>query len=144
MEKIKNPKQRVIYIQRSSDKAQADFLKVSNKHLDQAVWDLDCKGFKLWTYLVDNANNYKKEIYPIHFTRWDNLSNSSFERAWKDLKDKGYIIQSKDYDNIYIFQETSNTFQDRYNKWLEQQKKDLIKTVDKKEFDQIKEQCFKE
>lgn len=129
--------QRTIYIQRTSDKATQNYLKVSNENLNKAVRDLDGKSFKLYIYLVDNSNGFRVEMYHTHFCQWANLSESSYRRAWAELEEKGYIIKSEKKDNVYLFREASNTYQERNGK-----KEDVIKTVGKEELDKIKEMYF--
>ena len=115
------PNQRIIYINRQMD-MQSDYLKLKNESLRKAMRDLDGKGFKLWMYLVDNAQGYKKEMYVVDFVEKSGVSESSYRRAWKDLQDKGYIIQSEKCDSVYMFVEQSGTYNERT-------KADIVKTV---------------
>ena len=124
------PNQRIIYINRQMD-MQSDYLKLKNESLRKAMRDLDGKGFKLWMYLVDNAQGYKKEMYVVDFVEKSGVSESSYRRAWKDLQDKGYIIQSEKCDSVYMFVEQSGTYNERT-------KEDIVKTVSDME-DIIKE-----
>ena len=129
------PNQKIIYIKRSSDKDKVDFFKVSNNNLDQAAKDLDGKSFKLWVYLADNKDGYRKEMYPVDFCNWSGLSDSSYRRAWEELETKGYVIQSPKVKNMYLFKETSDTYNERH-------KNDLIKSIETESYEDIVKEFF--
>ena len=121
------PNQKIIYIKRTSDQATRNFFKVSNSNLAAAATRLDGKAFKLWVYLADNKNSYRKEMYPVDFCKWSGLSYSSYRRAWEDLKQAGYILEHPKQKNTYLFVEESE----------KKPEKDMIKVVDDKDFDEI-------
>lgn len=108
------PNQRIIYIQRMSADVRKDYFKIGNSQLDKAAADLSGNAFKLYIYLADNQNNYKLELSSKHFIQWSGTSDSTYDRAFKELKDKGYLIKAPDKKNIYLFVEESRNYNERH------------------------------
>lgn len=123
------PNQRIIYIKRTTDTDRANYFKVGNDNLRKAASTLDGKAFKLWVYLSDNANGYKKEMYAVDFCDWANLSDSSYRRAWNELEDNGYIIKHKKEKNIYMFNEVGKN-----------EASDIVKVLTEEELKEM--ECF--
>lgn len=46
--------------------------------------------------------------------QWSNMSDSTYDRAFKELKDKNYLIQAPDKKNIYLFVEESRNYDERH------------------------------
>ena len=122
------PNQKKIYIERSSDNARKDFLKVSNQSLNEAMYNLKPSTFMLWVYFTDNANGYALDLYPVEFCSKTGLSDSTYRRAFKQLEEKGYILKHKSKDNIYMFRQISDIAN----------KLDLINSIDKADFDNMR------
>ena len=108
------PNQRIIYIQRISDKARTDYFKIGHEQLEKAAKDLGANAFKLYIYLCNNKDSYRLELSSKDFISWSNTSDSTYDRAFNELKEKGYLINSKDKKNIYLFVEISSTYKDRH------------------------------
>lgn len=108
------PNQRIIYIERESEKARTDYFKIGHSQLEQAASDLGANAFKLYIYLCDNKDSFRLELSSKHFINWSNTSDSTYDRAFKELKDKNYLIQSDDKKNVYLFVETSRDYDDRH------------------------------
>ena len=109
------PNQRIIYIQRISADVRKDFFKLGHQQLNQAVGDLSGNAFKLYIYLADNKDNYKLELSSKHFIEWSGTSNSTYDRAFKELKEKGYLLQAPNKKNVYLFTEQSKSFEERHS-----------------------------
>ena len=103
------PNQKKIIIERSSEKARKDFLKVSNESLHLAMYNLTPSTFLLWIYFTDNAKGYQLDLYPVDFLNLTNLSRSTYDRAFKELEEKGYLIKSSKQKNLYLFKEISES-----------------------------------
>ena len=132
------PNQKKIYIERSSDKAKKDYLKVSNQSLKFALYNLKPSAFKLWIYFADNSNGYVFDLYPVDFCNKANLSKTTYQNAWKELEEYGYIKRSNKKKNIYLFREISDS-----DKIKDPDKdKDIVQSVEGKEFEEIKKQYF--
>ncbi len=103
------PNQKRIIIERTSDKATKDYLKISHTNLYLAMYNLDSKSFMLWLYFVDNANGHILELYPVDFTTKTGLSRATYDRAFKELEEMGYLIKSDNNKNLYWFKEESTS-----------------------------------
>lgn len=108
------PNQRIIYIERISEKARADFFKIGHLQLDRAASDLGANAFKLYIYLCNNKDSFRLELSSKDFIDWSNTSDSTYDRAFNELKDKQYLIQSQDKKNVYLFVEESRNYDERH------------------------------
>lgn len=108
------PNQRIIYIRRNTENAKRNYFKIGHEPLNKASADLSGNAFKLYIYLANNCDKYRLELSSKHFVMWSNTSDSTYDRVFKELKDKGYLIQSKDKKNIYVFIEESTTYYERH------------------------------
>ena len=128
------PNQKTIFIVRSSENARKDFLKVSNINLESAMFNLKGNAFKLWCYFADNANGYQLDLYPVKFCSMADVSRSTYDRAFDELEEKGYLMKSKVMKNMYLFNEVSSIAK----------KPDVVKSVEEKDIDSIKKKYFDE
>ena len=128
------PNQKKIIIERSSEGARKDFLKVSNENLKLAIHNLKPSAFMLWVYFTDNANGYSMDLYPVDFMDLTGLSRSTYDRSFRELKDKGYLIQSKVNKNLYMFKERSesDSIMELDNIW----------SIDKESMEEVREKYF--
>lgn len=108
------PNQRIIYIERISEKARADFFKIGHLQLDRAASDLGANAFKLYIYLCNNKDSFRLELSSKDFIAWSNTSDSTYDRAFNELKEKQYLIQSQDKKNVYLFVEESRNYDERH------------------------------
>lgn len=108
------PNQRIIYIERVSEKARADFFKIGHLQLDRAASDLSPNAFKLYIYLCNNKDSFRLELSSKDFIAWSNTSDSTYDRAFNELKAKEYLIQSQDKKNVYLFVEESRNYDERH------------------------------
>ena len=108
------PNQRIIYIERSSADVRKDYFKIGHTQLTKVASDLGGNAFKLYIYLADNKDNYKLELSSKHFIEWSGTSDSTYDRAFKELKDKQYLIQAPDKKNVYLFVEESRNYDERH------------------------------
>ena len=99
---------------RDSENARSNYFKIGHKQLDKAVNDLSGNTFKLYIYLANNKDNYKLELSSKHFILWSGTSDSTYDRAFKELKEKGYLIEIPDKKNQYFFVEESKTYNQRH------------------------------
>ena len=63
--------------------------------------------------------------------QWANMSDSTYDRAFKELKKYDYLIPAKGRKNIYLFREESESYQER------QKEKDKIIISDEEEISSI-------
>ena len=130
------PNQKKIVIERTSERALKDFLKVSNDNLYTAMYNLKGNTFKLWAYFVDNANGYTMDLYPIDFMSRSGVSKSTYDRSFKELEEKGYLKQSSKNKNYYLFSEYSNSSLIEHP--------DTVNSLDTDDFNEIKQKLFEE
>ena len=128
------PNQKKIFIQRVSEKAAKDYLKVSNNSLEVAMYNLKGNAFKLWIYFADNKNGYAMDLYPVDFCTKAKVSDSTYRRAFEELENKGYLIKSSKQQNLYLFKEVSTS-----NKI---EKPDEVNSIDTDNFAEIKRNYF--
>ena len=69
--------------------------------LQYAMIDLKGETLKLWLYLGKNQNGYTFGLSKVDAIRWGIGSKSSYDRAVKELKDKGYLVEKS--KNHYDF-----------------------------------------
>lgn len=108
------PNQRIIYIERSSADVRKDYFKIGHTQLTKVASDLGGNAFKLYIYLADNKDNYRLELSSKHFIEWSGTSDSTYDRAFKELKEKQYLIQAPDQKNVYLFVEESRNYNERH------------------------------
>ena len=128
------PNQKKIVIERTSDRITKEFLKVSNKNLETAMYNLKGNTFKLWIYFADNKNGHIMELYPVDFCLKAGVSDSTYRRAFDDLLEKGYLQQSKKNNNLYIFREYSNSEEIKIP--------DSVNSIDTDKFEELKREYF--
>ena len=128
------PNQKKIMIERSSDKALKNYLKVSNDSLEIAMYNLKGNAFKLWIYFADNKQGHLMDLYPIDFCTKAKVSDSTYRRAFEELEKKGYLIKSKSQANLYLFREISVSD--------EIEKPDEVNSIDTDNFNDIKRKYF--
>lgn len=73
------------------------------------MYNLKGNAFKLWIYFTDNMNGYCMDLYPVDFCAKAKVSDSTYRRAFDELEEKGYLMQSKKDSNIYLFREVSES-----------------------------------
>ena len=122
------PNQKRIYIERVSDTVRKDFLKVSNQSLNLAMYNLKPSTFMLWIYFTDNANGYTLDLYPVDFCNKTGLSDSTYRRAFKELVDKGYLLEHRTMKNTYMFRQISDYAE----------APDQINSINEKDFESMK------
>lgn len=124
------PNQRIIYIKRDTDNAKKNYFKIGHTPLDKAAKDLKGNAFKLYIYLANNKNNYKLELSSKHYIQWSGSSDGTYDRAFKELKDNGYLEPAKEHKNTFLFVEESKTYGERH-------KEDKIVISNKEEIEKL-------
>lgn len=77
---------------------------LSLEAIQRASRELSGESFKMWVYLAKNQNKYVLALSRIDALSWGIGSSSSYDRAIKQLIDKGYLQKS---GSNYIFYEMS-------------------------------------
>lgn len=66
---------------------------------------------------------------------WSNTSESTYDRMFKELKEKGYLIQAQDKKNVFVFTEESKTYYERHKEDIfvfngEEEVEEIFKSLD--------------
>ena len=90
-------------------KPQKDFLIISNEDWMAASRNLTPSGFQMYLWLIRHDESFNNELSKQAFIKDFNASGSSYDRAWKELKDKKYAIQKEKGSNIYYIYTSPQT-----------------------------------
>ena len=101
------------------------YYQISTVNLREAMYNLKGNAFKLYCYLGNNADGYNLDLYPCDFCNVANVSNSTYQDAFKELVEKGYLIKDADSKTMFWFMEKSEEAEQVPTTY------DLIETVDK-------------
>jgi hypothetical protein len=70
--------------------------------LQYAMIDLKGETFKLWMYLGKNQDGYTFALSKVDAIKWGVGSKSSYDRAVKELIEKGYLVETtKNHFNFF-------------------------------------------
>lgn len=90
-----------------------NYIQISNDEWEKAFRELSSSAFGMWLWLVRHDETFKNELSKAAFKKDLGLSDSTYERAWKELKDKGYAVKDKKHNNLYFIlstvEQTENT-----------------------------------
>ena len=78
---------------------QQDFLMIADETWMAASRDLTPSGFKMYLWLMSKEEDFN--LTKQEFTKVFNVSSSSYEKAWKELRDKGYMVKDGDIYHFY-------------------------------------------
>lgn len=90
-------------------KPQKDFLIISNEDWMTASRNLTPSGFQMYLWLIRHDESFNNELSKQAFMKDFNASSSSYDRAWKELRDKKYAVQKEKGSNIYYIYTTPQT-----------------------------------
>lgn len=68
-----------------------------------AALDLKGETFKLWCFIGKNQNGYTFALSKVEAMKWGIGSKSSYDRAVKELIEKGYLVETS--PNHFTFYE---------------------------------------
>lgn len=89
-----------------------DYLQISNPEWEKAFRELSSSAFGMWLWLIRHDGTFKNELSKVAFKKDLGLSDSTYERAWKELKDKGYAVKDKKHNNLYFILPTVDAKKD--------------------------------
>ena len=98
-----NPNQKSIKIQKEKSDKNNLYSIFNLEALNIAMVDLKGEAFKLWCYLNKNQDNHEFALSKVDAIKWGVGSKSSYDRAVKELIDKGYLVETS--SNHYDFYE---------------------------------------
>lgn len=97
------PNQKTIRIEKEQANKENPYSIYNLNALKSAMLELKGEAFKLWCYLDKNQNGYTFALSKVDALSWGIGSKSSYDRAVKELIDKGYLINVS--GNSYNFYE---------------------------------------
>ena len=83
------------------------YAKINLDALQTAMIDLKGESFKLWCYFSKNQSGYEFALSAVDAIKWGVGSKSSYDRAVRDLVEKGYLVETT--KNHYNFFEKPNS-----------------------------------
>lgn len=85
------PNQKTIRIEKEQANKDNPYAIYNLNALKAAMLDLKGEAFKLWCYLDKNQNGYTFALSKVDALNWGIGSKSSYDRAVKELIEKGYL-----------------------------------------------------
>lgn len=87
------------------------YLCIYEKSLEKAMIELNGVAFKIYIYLMMNANNYQFDFSPQYLQDKYNFNRSSIYAALKELEEKRYIkkVENNKYIAYEIAPQTTTT-----------------------------------
>lgn len=93
--------QKTIKVQKEKCDSNNLYAMYNLEALQCASIDLKGEAFKLWMYLGKNQNGYTFALSKVDAIKWGVGSKSSYDRAVKELIEKGYLVETS--PNHYDF-----------------------------------------
>lgn len=100
-----NPNQRTITTKKEPCNKDNIYTSINLEALKKAMNILKPTTFEMWLYLGKNQNNYTFALSKVDCLSWCNFSASTYQSAFKELIETGYLVQSKSGSNHYDFYE---------------------------------------
>ena len=98
------PNQRVITIHKEPTNRDNFYATLNLEALSEAVKDLQSqRGIKLYLYLAKNQSEYKTALSSSDFCEWAKCGMTEYNSAFKELEEKGYLINVAGTNTIYTF-----------------------------------------
>lgn len=97
------PNQKTIKVNKERCDSQNKYTPINLNALQYAMIDLKGESLKLWLYIGKNQANYTFGLSKVDAIRWGIGSKSSYDRAVRELIDKGYLVETS--SNHYDFYE---------------------------------------
>lgn len=98
------PNQYAIKTRKSLSNASHPYTVLNLKAMKRAMKRLSPSAFKLWCYLNKNLDGYEYGLSKADATSYCNMCITTYEKAMKQLKEKGYLVPY--------------TFPDRIKGWM--------------------------
>lgn len=108
-----SPNQREVLITREipTKTNKKPYLAMYCERIEAAATNLTPVGFKLYLYLASNQDGYNGAFSSAHFSEKYGCDVKSAKTAFNLLIDKGYLTQSPNQKNLFIFNELPQTEQ---------------------------------
>lgn len=98
----------IIVMKEKNDKG--NVYSIINMDAKRDAWrKLDGNSYKVWDYIASNQDGYTFGLSRKAVTSDTNISDSTYARAIKKLKDNGFLIPKEGTKNTFLFYEKSRT-----------------------------------
>lgn len=88
------PNQKTIQVQKEKSGKDNLYSIFNLEALHAAMINLKGESFKLWCYINKNQSGHTFALSKVDAISWGIGSKSSYDRAVKELIDKGYLVQT--------------------------------------------------
>ena len=95
------PNQKTVSVQKEKCSAEEKYGMYNLYALQCAMNNLKGEAFKLWVYIGKNQHGYTFGLSKVDAINWGVGSKSSYDRAVKELIEKGYLVETS--PNHYDF-----------------------------------------
>lgn len=99
------PNQKVITVKHDICDKTHLYTKCNIAANNMAMKELSANAYKLYMYFNLNQNNYTLALSYVAVHNLTNMADKTYQRAVKELIEKGYLVKEKDKKNAYIFYE---------------------------------------
>lgn len=89
-----NPNQKTITTSKEKSDKDNKYAIFNLNALQYAMIDLKGESFKLWCYINKNQDGYTFALSAVDAVKWGIGSRSSYNRAVKELEEKGYLVEN--------------------------------------------------
>lgn len=86
-------------------KCEKDFVQISNKAWINAHKNLTGAAFAMWLWLISNSSTYRNELSRAAFINEFGYNGKTYEKVWRELKQKGYAVLKEGSKNTYLILE---------------------------------------
>lgn len=101
------PHQRLVLVHRDMPKKDKQYVSIYVENLQAAASDLKHGSLKVYLYLLANRDKYTLAFSPKDIGDKYNVSEDTVRAAFKELVEKGYLIQTDHQKNLYEFFEVA-------------------------------------
>lgn len=88
-----------------SDITNHSYIILTHTAWQKAIKELSNVGFKLYMYMSKNSEGYEYDLSPSAVNKAVGMCKESYRKAFKELKAKGYIVQSDTFENGIYFRD---------------------------------------
>lgn len=121
------PNQRIIRVHKEKGSKQNLYTTNVLNNLNEAMQNLKNKAsFKLYMYLAQNQNDYEMALSSSDFFEVSSCENTAYTTAFKELVEKGYLIQNELQKNVYDFYDKSQTLEQQEEEDIEIPEREII------------------
>lgn len=107
------PNQRIITIHKEPTNKKNKYTMNNIEALEEAVKKLQSKcGFKLYMYFAKNQDTYQTALSSSDFCEWAKCGMTAYNSAFKELEEKGYLVNVAGTNTIYTFYDKAREKED--------------------------------